>query len=67
MLGEYFFSIYKDDKKEGLKQIKNFLSNQFLLDDKQMIESIDFLNNDFKFLDKGIKDNMTYMRKKYKW
>ena len=49
------------------KQIKNFLANQVIYDDNQMIESIDLYNNDFKFLRKGLKENKTYMREKYKW
>lgn len=67
LLGEYFFDIYREDKKEGLKSIKNFLSNQGLLDEREMLNSINFAENDFTFLDKGLSDNMKYMRKRYKW
>lgn len=67
LLGEYFFDIYKQDKKEGLKKLKNFLSNQGLLDERQMLETIEFKENDFSFLDKGLSDNTKYMRKRYKW
>ncbi|MGM9878946.1 MAG: hypothetical protein ACI31R_02860 [Bacilli bacterium] len=67
LLGEYFFDIYKQDKKEGLKRLRNFLSNQGLLDERQMLDTIEFKENDFSFLDKGLSDNTKYMRKRYKW
>lgn len=67
LLAEYFFDIYRKDKKEGMKLLKNFLSNQALLDDVTMIENLDLFNNDFEFLKKGLSENHTYMRKKYKW
>jgi len=67
MLAEYFFDIYKKDKKEGMKMLKNFLSNQALLDDETMLFNIDLFNNDFEFLKKGISENHAYMRRKYKW
>lgn len=67
LLGEYFFDIYRKDKKEGLKSIKKFLSNQALLDERDMFDSIDFRDNDFSFLDKGLLENKNYMRKRYKW
>lgn len=67
LLAEYFFNIYRQDKKEGLKQIRNFLANQAFLDEREMLESINFKNNDYSFLNKGLQENMTYMRKKYKW
>lgn len=67
LLGEYFFDIYRKDKREGLKSLRNFLANQGLFDERQMLDSIDFANNDFSFFDKGLSDNMSYMRKRYKW
>ena len=67
LLGEYFFDIYKKDKKEGLKSIKNFLSNQGLLDERGMLDSINFSENDFSFFDDGLLENAKYMRKRYKW
>lgn len=67
LLGEYFFDIYREDKKEGLKIIKNFLSNQGLIDEREMLNSINFAENDFSFLDNGLSDNTKYMRKRYKW
>lgn len=67
LLAEYFFDIYRQDKKEGLKQIKNFLVDQALLDERDMVEKIDFLNSDYDFLNQGLRENMVYMRKRYKW
>lgn len=67
LLGEYFFDIYRQDKREGLKRLRNFLANQGILDERQMLDSINFKENNFSFLDKGLKENLTYMRKRYKW
>ena len=67
LIGEYFFNIYKQDKKEGLKKLKNFLANQGLLDERDMLNSINFKENDFSFLDQGLLENKKYMRKRYKW
>ena len=67
LLAEYFFDIYIQDKKDGLKQIKNFLADQALLDERDMLEKIDFLNSDYDFLNQGLRENMVYMRKRYKW
>lgn len=67
LLAEYFFDIYRQDKKEGLKQIRNFLANQVLFDERQMLESINFKESNYSFLNQGLTENMTYMRKKYKW
>ncbi len=65
LIAEYFFKIYKQDKKEGLKEIKNFLSNQALISDRQMFEDIGFLDNDFSFFKENIKPNKDYLTKKY--
>ena len=67
LLGEYFFDIYRKDKKEGLKRLRNFLANQGILDERQMLDSINFKENNFSFLDKGLKENLAYMKKRYKW
>ncbi len=67
LLGEYFFNIYRQDKKEGLKQIRDFLSKQALLDEREMLDTINFFENDYSFLNLGLKENMDYMRKRYKW
>lgn len=67
LLGEYFFDIYRQDKKEGLKKIRDFLANQALLDEREMLDTIDFFENDYSFLDNGLQENMSYMRKRYKW
>lgn len=67
LIAEYFFDIYRQDKKEGLKMIKNFLSNQTLLNDRKMFDSIGLLGNDLSFLNKGISENREYMKKRYKW
>lgn len=67
LIAEYFFDIYKKDKKEGLKKFHDFLSNQYLLLDREMFDSIELDNNDFSFLEDGLKENSSYMRKKYKW
>ena len=32
-----------------------------------MLEKIDFLNSDYDFLNQGLRENMVYMRKRYKW
>lgn len=67
LLGEYFFDIYKQDKKEGLRQIKDFVTKEFTMSDRNLLEGINFFNGDFKFLEKSILDNNSYMRKRYKW
>lgn len=67
LLGEYFYNIYKDDKKEGFKAIRDFLSNQVIYDERKMLDSINFGENNFDFLDEGLNNNMNYMRKRYKW
>ena len=67
LLGEYFFDIYCKDKKEALKKLRNFVAKQGIFDEREMFNSINFRDNDFSFLDKGLKENITYMRKRYKW
>lgn len=67
ILGEYFFNIYKQDKKEGLRTIKEFVSKEFTIPDRKLLESIDFFRGDFKFLEEAITKNATYMRKRYKY
>lgn len=67
LIAEYFFDIYRQDKKDGLKLLKNFLSNQTLLNDRDMFQSIGLIDSDLSFLNKGIKENREYMKKRYKW
>ena len=67
LLGEYFFDIYRKDKKEGMTMIRNFLSNQAILDEREMLDLLNLKEKDYNFLEYGINENRTYMKKRYKW
>lgn len=66
LLGEYFFSVYKENKKEGLKSLKEFVLRQGLLNNQEMLRKINFYNNDLSFLKNGINDNLSYFRNRHK-
>lgn len=63
ILSIYYLDKYKQDGKECMKDFYNFIFNQGLMNPITLFESTGLLDDDFKSLDKYVKDNKVGMQK----
>lgn len=66
LLGEYLYNIYKENKKEGLLKVRDFILNMSVYSNKEMLDKIKFLENDLSFFKPSVESNMTYIRNRPK-